>query len=46
MIEIEKSGYLPLLFGNCDENIKIIEDELNVRVFTREGELVVEGEET
>ena len=46
MIEIEKSEYLPLLFGNCDENIKIIEDELNVRVFTREGELVVEGEET
>lgn len=45
MIEIEKSEYLLLLFGNCDENIKIIEDELNVRVSTREGELVVEGEE-
>lgn len=33
------------LFGNFDENIKIIEDTLNIDVILREGNLVLMGEE-
>ena len=33
------------LFGNFDENIKLIEDTLSIDVILREGNIVLMGEE-
>ena len=33
------------LFGNFDENIKLIENTLNIDVILREGNIVLMGEE-
>lgn len=33
------------LFGNFDENIKLIEDTLKIDVILREGNIVLMGEE-
>jgi phosphate starvation-inducible PhoH-like protein len=33
------------LFGNFDENIKLIEESLNIDVILREGNVVLLGEE-
>lgn len=43
-ITIEKSEYLPELFGRYDENIRIIEDELNVRITLADGTVNVNSE--
>lgn len=44
-IEIEKSDYLPELFGSYDENIKVIEQEIGVAVHLRDTQLYISGEE-
>ncbi|MBE7091860.1 MAG: PhoH family protein [Clostridiales bacterium] len=44
-INIENSEYLTELFGMRDENIRIIEDELNVRIALRDDRLVVDSED-
>lgn len=46
IINVDKAEYLPELFGNRDENIGIIEEELGVRVFTDNGGIAVEGEDS
>ncbi|WP_077367961.1 PhoH family protein [Anaerosalibacter sp. Marseille-P3206] len=42
---IEDNNLIPELFGNFDENIKIIEDEFNVEILLRGGEIKIIGEE-
>lgn len=42
-INIERMEQVVLLFGNLDENIKIIEEELNVTVVFRSGEIKISG---
>lgn len=44
-IEIVNIDILHELFGNLDENIKIIENTYNVHVVSREGELIILGNE-
>ncbi|MBP5661552.1 MAG: PhoH family protein [Clostridia bacterium] len=44
-VTIEKAEYLPELFGSYDENIRIIEDELGVRISLRDDQLAVDGED-
>lgn len=41
---IEDNGIIPELFGNFDENIKIIEEEFNVEILLRGGEIKIIGE--
>ena len=42
---IEDNGIIPELFGNFDENLKIIEDEFDVEILLRGGEIKIIGEE-
>lgn len=42
-INIENSEYLTELFGMRDENIRIIEDELNVRIALRDDRLQIDS---
>ncbi len=44
-MDIENAGYLSVLFGMQDEHIKIIEDELKVRISLRDDKLSVDGDE-
>lgn len=44
-IAIEDNSIIPGLFGQFDENIKIIEKEFNVEILIREEEIKVIGEE-
>lgn len=44
-IKIEDINFLDELFGNLDENIKIIEDKYDVHVVSREGNLIILGDE-
>lgn len=44
-ITIERQEYLSELFGNYDENIRILEDELSVRISQREDGVTVDGED-
>ncbi|MBR6765265.1 MAG: PhoH family protein [Clostridia bacterium] len=44
-VDIENAGYLTVLFGIGDEHVKIIEDELDVRIALRDDKLTVEGDE-
>jgi phosphate starvation-inducible PhoH-like protein len=43
-IAVESMQHLSELFGNYDENMKVIEAELGVVVATRDAEIVVSGE--
>lgn len=45
-VNIENPEYLTELFGMRDENIRIIEDELNVRILLMDDKLTVNGEDT
>lgn len=42
---IEDNGIIPELFGNFDENIKIIEEEFDVEILLRGGKIKIIGEE-
>ena len=44
-VTIEKAEYLAELFGMYDENIRIIEDELGVRISLREDQLSVDSDD-
>lgn len=44
-IQLDDFGALHLLFGNLDENIKIIEKAFNVLVASRDGEIIIQGNE-
>ena len=44
-ILIDDMGRIMNLFGNYDQNIKAIEDEFNVDIIAREGDLKIIGEE-
>lgn len=44
-IKIENINFLDELFGNLDENIKIIEEKYGVHVVSRNGDLVILGDE-
>jgi phosphate starvation-inducible protein PhoH and related proteins len=44
-IEIEDQIFERELFGNFDENIKLIEQNLNIDVLLREGNIILLGEE-
>lgn len=44
-IEVESMEQFISLFGNLDENVDILQEELGVKLFERGSELVVEGEE-
>lgn len=44
-IHIESDEFSKQLFGNLDENIKIIEERINVDVVLRDGSIVLMGEE-
>lgn len=44
-IKIENINFLDELFGNLDENIKIIEEKYDVHVVSRNGDLVILGDE-
>jgi phosphate starvation-inducible PhoH-like protein len=42
-IGINEFDYLNELFGNFDENIKVIENELKVNIVSRQGEVIIIG---
>ncbi|WP_084111740.1 PhoH family protein [Paramaledivibacter caminithermalis] len=44
-IQIENIDFLDELFGNLDENIKLIEEKYGVNVVSRDGDLVILGNE-
>ena len=44
-ILIEDNQLISELFGKLDENIKIIEKELDVEIFLREGKIIIVGDE-
>lgn len=44
-VSIYRNDYTLELFGNFDENIKLIEKEFNVDIVSREGEIRIIGEE-
>ncbi len=44
-VSIYRNDYVLELFGNFDENIKLIEKEFNVDIVSREGEIRILGEE-
>ena len=43
-IDINEFNYTNELFGNFDENIKFIEGRFNVNIVSRQGEVVIIGE--
>lgn len=43
-INVERIEYIYGLFGNLDENIRLIEEELSVKVTMRSGEIKVSGD--
>lgn len=43
-INVERIEYIYGLFGNLDENIKLIEEEFSVKVTMRSGEIKVSGD--
>ncbi|WP_432409282.1 PhoH family protein [Wukongibacter sp. M2B1] len=45
-IKIENINFLGELFGNLDENVKIIEEKYNVHVVSRNGDLIILGDES
>lgn len=45
-IKITDITFLDELFGNLDENVKIIEEKFDVHVVSRNGDLVILGDET
>ncbi len=45
-IKIENINFLDELFGNLDENIKIIEEKYDVHVVSRNGDLIILGDES
>lgn len=44
-IEVRNMEILYELFGNLDENIKLVENTYNVHVVSREGEIIILGDE-
>ncbi len=44
-VTIDSVNNMVFLFGNRDINVKYIEEEFNVKVITREGEIAILGEE-
>lgn len=44
-VSISRNDYVSELFGNFDENIKLIEREFDVDIVSREGEIRILGEE-
>lgn len=44
-VAIDKPEFLPELFGTYDENVRIIEDELGVRIAMQDGGLKVDGDD-
>ncbi len=44
-INIDRQEYLSELFGSYDENIRILEDELSVRISQREDGLNIDGDD-
>ena len=42
---IEDNGIIPELFGNFDENVKIIEEEFDVEILLRGGKIKIIGED-
>jgi len=44
-IEFDRIGSLMAVMGQFDENAKLLEERLNVRIFLRDGALFVSGEE-
>ena len=44
-IPIEDVSLISALFGQYDENIRVIEDEINVRVSMEADNIVITGEE-
>ena len=44
IINIDRMEHAAALFGSFDSNIKIIEDEFNVRVHARDSELKISGD--
>ncbi len=44
-VEIKKAEYLPELFGRNDENVITIQQELDVRIFTFDGHINVDGDD-
>lgn len=44
-IQIEDMGKIMELFGNFDQNLKVIENEFNADIIVREGEVKIVGEE-
>lgn len=45
-VKIEDIDFLDELFGNLDENIKIIEEKYGVHVVSRNGDVIILGEES
>ena len=43
-IQLESIDTIISLFGNFDENAKLIEKELNIRMFNRDSMVKIEGE--
>ncbi len=41
---IEDNQIISILFGKLDENLKIIEEELNVEIMLREGKIIIIGD--
>jgi phosphate starvation-inducible PhoH-like protein len=44
-VQIEDMEKIKALFGNFDQNLKVIEDEFNADIIVREGEVKIVGEE-
>lgn len=42
-ISIDEFNYLKELFGNFDDNMKIVENKLNVSIVSRKGEIIIIG---
>lgn len=45
-VEIENNQIIKALFGNFDENINIIKEELNIDILIRDGEIEIYGDKT
>lgn len=45
LIDIKNLSHMMELFGKFDENIKLLEEELNVRIVIRQTQLCIEGNE-
>lgn len=44
VLQIEKIEYVLTLFGNCDKNIKLIEEHFGVSILYRDSEVKITGE--